>query len=46
MMVQLKLKHKRKFNMSQLKILNLLKQTIHIEISTENTFIVRLQVDT
>ena len=49
MMVQLKIKHKRKFIMSQLKIFcfrsYLLKQSIHIENSTKNTFIVHLQVD-
>ena len=52
MMVQLKIKH-RKFIMSQLEIycliillwLYLLKQSIHIENSTKNTFIVHLQVD-
>ena len=50
MMVQLKTKHKRKFIISQLKIYCsdqfLLKQTIHIKISTEYTFIANLQVDT
>ena len=48
MMVQLKIKQKRKFIVSQLKIYCsdqfLLKQTIHIKISTEYTFIVHLQV--
>ena len=46
MMVQLKIKHKRKFIMSQLKIMFdnfvwsfLLKQSMHIEISTKYTFI-------
>ena len=45
-MVQLKIKHKRKFIMSQLKIMFdnfvwsfLLKQSIRIEISTKYTFI-------
>ena len=42
-----KKKHKRKFNVSQFcSDRYLLKQTIHIESSTENTFIVHLQVDT
>ena len=53
MMVQLKIKHKRKFIMSQLKVYcliilfwsYLLKKSIHIENSTKNTFIVHLQVD-
>ena len=52
MMVQLKIKHKRKFIMSQLKIMfdnfdwsYLLKQSMHIEIATKYTFIVHLQAD-
>ena len=53
MMVQLKIKHKRKFIMSQLKMYYLIilfcsymfKQSIHSENSTKNTFIVHLQVD-
>ena len=53
MMVQLKIKHKSKFIMSQLKMYcliilfwsYLLKQGMHIENSTKNPFIVHLQVD-
>ena len=41
MMVQLKIKHERKFIMSQLKI----ECFVFVEISTKYTFIVHLQVD-